>query len=215
MNPPVTIIGIAGASGAGKSLLARQLHGRLAEQGIERNVAILHEDYYYRERNDLTFEQREQINYDHPRAFEHALLVEHLDQLKAGQAVDVPQYDYSQHNRKSECLSLQPAGIVILEGILVLHDPAVVERLDLRIFVDVPMDICLTRRLKRDTRERGRSLDSVLTQYEQTVRPMYFEFIAPTKQHADLIVPRGGQNQPALDVLNNHVRQLARTTKTD
>jgi len=208
LNHPVTIIGIAGASGAGKSLLATQLHSRIVKQGLGEKVTILHEDYYYRERNDLTFEEREQINYDHPQAFQHELLIEHLDQLKTGRAVDVPQYDYSQHNRKPERLALAPAGIIILEGILILHDPQLAERLDLKIFVDVPMDICLTRRLKRDIQERGRSLDSVLSQYEQTVRPMYFEFIEPTKQHADLIVPRGGQNRPAVNVLHSHLQGL-------
>jgi len=209
LNHPVTIIGIAGASGAGKSLLATQLHSRIVQQGLGENVTILHEDYYYRERNDLTFEQREKINYDHPQALQHELLIEHLDELKSGRAVDVPQYDYSQHNRKSETRTLRPAGIIILEGILILHEAGLCDRLDLKIFVDVPMDICLTRRLKRDIQERGRSLDSVLSQYEQTVRPMYFEFIEPTKQHADLIVPRGGQNRPAVDVLHSHLQGLA------
>lgn len=211
----MTIIGIAGASGAGKSLLATQLHSRIVEQGLGKKVTILHEDYYYRERNDLTFEQRELINYDHPDALQHELLIEHLDQLKAGKSVDVPQYDYSQHNRKAECLTLTSAGIIILEGILILHDPQLAERLDLKIYVDVPMDVCLTRRLKRDIKERGRSLDSVLAQYEETVRPMYFEFIEPTKQHADLIVPRGGQNRPAVEVLHSHLQGLiAPSTQT-
>lgn len=208
MNSPVTIIGIAGASGAGKSLLATELHRRIVKQGLGENVTILHEDYYYRERNDLTFEQRESINYDHPDALQHELLIEHLDQLKAGNSVDVPQYDYSQHNRKAESLTLPAGNIIILEGILILHDLELVKRIDLKIFVDVPMDVCLTRRLRRDIQERGRSLDSVLSQYEQTVRPMYFEFIDPSKQQADLIVPRGGQNQPAVDVLHSHLQGL-------
>jgi len=215
LNPSVTIIGIAGASGAGKSLLATELHRRIVEQGRGENVTILHEDYYYRERNDLTFEQRESINYDHPDALQHELLIEHLDQLKAGHSIDVPQYDYSQHNRKAECLTLPAANIIILEGILILHDLELVNRIDLKIFVDVPMDVCLTRRLRRDTQERGRSLDSVLSQYEQTVRPMYFEFIEPSKQQADLIVPRGGQNQPAVDVLHSHLQGLLSPSTTE
>ena len=208
MNHPVTIIGIAGASGAGKSLLATQLHSRIVKQGLGEKVTILHEDYYYRERNDLTFEEREQINYDHPQAFQHELLIEHLDQLKTGRAVDVPQYDYSQHNRKTERLALAPAGIIILEGILILHDPQLAERLDLKIFVDVPMDICLTRRLKRDIQERGRSLDSVLSQYEQTVRPMYFEFIERSRQLADIVVTKGGKNRAAIDVIKAKIKSL-------
>jgi uridine kinase len=208
MNLETKIIGIAGASGAGKSLLSQQLYDGLREIHSQSDVDILHEDAYYRQRNDIEIEARAQINYDHPEAFEHSLLIEHLVALKNGRPVDVPQYDYSLHNRKSETTQLKPTKILILEGILILHDPKLRELLDLKIFVDVPMDICLSRRLRRDIEERSRTLDSVLSQYHATVRPMFFEFIDPSKEHADIIVPRGGENRNALNVLHTYLDRL-------
>jgi len=202
------IVGIAGASGAGKSLLANELHRRLRLQRSPQQISILNEDCYYRCRNDLSFQEREKINYDHPDAIEHELLVDHLQRLRSGQTVNVPQYDYSVHNRKAISEPLAPSTILILEGILILHRPEIRELLDLKVFVDVPLDICLSRRLSRDIFERGRSLDSVLNQYHQTVRPMFFQFIEPSKSYADLIVPRGGENESALNVLYNHLDQV-------
>jgi len=203
-----TIIGIAGASGAGKSLLADQLHRRLRETRTRSDVSILNEDCYYRKRDDLSFAEREKINYDHPEALEHALLVDHLQKLRKGRSVEVPQYDYSQHNRKQETTSVEPSTVLILEGILILHLAELRDLLDLKIYVDVPLDICLSRRLQRDIEERGRSLDSVLSQYHGTVRPMFYEFIDPSKGHADIIVPRGGENLSALNVLHNHLDRV-------
>ena len=204
-----TIIGIAGAAGAGKSRLARQLNDRLRATRSSSDVAIVNEDSYYRRRDELPFADREKINYDHPAAIEHELLVEHLAALRRGEAVEVPRYDYGQHNRHAETDRLEPAKVLILEGILILHIPELRELLDLKLYVDVPMDICLARRLRRDMVERDRSLDSVLQQYDTTVRPMFFQFIEPSKQHADLIIPHGGENRSALHVLLNHLdRQL-------
>lgn len=200
-----TIIGIAGASGAGKSLLANQLYDRMRASFTERDVAILHEDCYYRRLDGLSVEERSAINYDHPDALEHELLIHHLQELQAGRAVEVPQYDYSTHNRAEETVLLEPSTVLILEGILILQEEKLRERLDLRVFVDVPLDICLSRRLRRDVKERGRDLDSVLDQYHATVRPMFFQFIEPSRQHADLIIPRGGDNENALEVLQNHL----------
>ena len=204
-----TIIGIAGASGAGKSRLARQLNDRLRATRSSSDVAIVNEDSYYRRRDELPFADREKINYDHPAAIEHELLVEHLAALRRGEAVEVPRYDYGQHNRHAQTDRLEPSKVLILEGILILHIPELRELLDLKLYVDVPMDICLARRLRRDMVERDRSLDSVLQQYDTTVRPMFFQFIEPSKQHADLIIPHGGENRSALHVLLNHLdRQL-------
>lgn len=203
-----TIIGIAGASGAGKSLLANQLHGRMRESFTHRDVTILHEDCYYRRRDDLTFEEREKINYDHPDAIEHELLIKHLTELRIGNAIEVPQYDYSQHNRFSITEPLEASTVLILEGILILHRPELRDLLDLKIFVDVPLDICLSRRMRRDIEDRGRSLESVLSQYHSTVRPMFYQFVDPSKEHADIIVPRGGENKNALDVLQNHLDRV-------
>lgn len=203
-----TIIGIAGASGAGKSHFANQLLARMREHRTDRDIAILHEDCYYRRRDDLTFEQRQEINYDHPDAIEHTLLTDHLNRLRDGQPIEVPVYDYSIHNRTQDFNTFQPPKILILEGILILHRPELRDLLDLKVFVDVPLDICLSRRLERDIQHRGRSFDSVLQQYHKTVRPMYFEFIEPSKVHADLIVPQGGENVNALSVLQNHLDRL-------
>ncbi len=203
-----TIIAIAGASGAGKSLFANQLHERLRQTRTRDDVAILHEDAYYRRRDDLTFAERQTINYDHPDAIDHELLARQLAQLRNGQSVEVPRYDYSTHNRVPETDRLEPARILIVEGILILHLADLRDLLDLKVYVDVPLDVCLSRRLRRDVEERGRSFDSVLTQYHNTVRPMFFEFIEPSKRHADLIVPRGGDNEHAINVLSNHLSCL-------
>lgn len=208
MSLQTKIIGIAGASGAGKSLLSTQLYDGLREIHSQSDVAILHEDAYYRQRDDIPIEDRAKINYDHPDAFEHQLLIEHLTSLKKGNGVDVPQYDYSLHNRRPVATRLEPSRILILEGILILHDPELRALLDLKLFVDVPMDICLSRRLRRDIEERSRTLDSVLSQYHATVRPMFFEFIDPSKEHADIIVPRGGENRNALNVLHTYLDRL-------
>lgn len=208
MSNVKTIIGIAGASGAGKSLFAHQLHERLRERRTSSDISILNEDCYYRCRDDLSFSEREQINYDHPDAIEHELLVKHLTELRNGSSVDLPRYDYSQHNREPETTPLTPSTVLILEGILILHRPELRELLDLKIYVDVPLDICLSRRLRRDIEERGRSLDSVLSQYHDTVRPMFYEFIDPSKMHADIIVPRGGANPNALRVLHDHLDHM-------
>ena len=210
-----TIIGIAGGSGAGKSLLANQLHDRLRQSFTHRDVTILNEDCYYRRRDDLTFEEREKINYDHPDAIEHELLIKHLSELRAGNEIQVPKYDYSQHNRFDETTTHGPSTVLILEGILLLHRPEIREMIDLKIFVDVALDICLSRRLRRDIEDRGRSLDSVLTQYHKTVRPMFYEYIDPSKDHADMIVPRGGENPSALNVLQNHLDRLLTDSKND
>lgn len=203
-----TVIGIAGASGAGKSRLSELLHQRLRADYGRCDVAILNEDAYYRQRDDLSYEQRCEINYDHPDAMEHSLLVEHVCRLREGETVSVPQYDYAQHNRMSQAVEFRPARIVILEGILLLSDETLRRQLDLQVFVDVPLDVCLARRLKRDIQERGRTLDSVLDQYQTTVRPMFYQFIEPSKEHADLIVPGGGENSNALDVLYRYLKGI-------
>lgn len=202
------VIGVAGASGAGKSRLSQLLYEKLlAEHGCG-DVAILKEDAYYRDRSDLSYEQRCKINYDHPNALEHDLLCEHLGMLRNGATVQVPQYDYAQHNRMAKSVALAPARIVILEGILLLSDPILRRQLDLKVFVDVPLDICLLRRLRRDIQERGRTLESVLQQYDETVRPMFFQYIDPSKEHADLIIPSVAENPNALNVLGSFLTSI-------
>ena len=208
MMNEITIIGIAGASGAGKSSLAHTVVNRLQKRYGEDQVVLLHEDAYYRSRDDLTFEQREQINYDHPDALEHSLMLEHLNALRQGHIVNVPQYDYATHNRLPSTDTLAPPLVLVVEGILILHDPEIRSQLDLRLFVDVPLDICLARRIERDVNQRGRTVDSVLEQFRNTVRPMYFQYIEPTRQQADMIVPEGGENEKAVEVLISHLQKL-------
>ena len=196
------IVGIAGASGSGKSSLAANLVSRLAGEPGSPETFVLSEDAYYRSRTDLTLQQRSEVNYDHPDVFEHSLLLQHLRQLRAGAPVDVPQYDYATHLRQPEARRMSPPRLLVVEGILIFHDPDVRSEFNLSLFVDVPLETCLERRLARDTGERGRTRESVLEQFEATVRPMYFEFVEPTRKWADMIVPGGGQNQAALDLLS-------------
>ncbi len=202
------IIAIAGASASGKSLIANTILDELcAELGTDQ-IGIISEDAYYKDQSHLSMDQRILTNYDHPKAFDHDLLCEHLKDLKNKQAVEIPSYSYTEHTRMVETTTLTPKKIIILEGILLLTDANVRDQLDASIFIDTPLDICLMRRLKRDIEERGRSMESVIEQYTATVRPMFLQFIDPSKQHADLIVPRGGKNRIATDMLKSRIRYL-------
>ena len=201
-------IGIAGASGSGKSLLASQICDSSDQEFGGEQIKIINEDCYYRSRDGLTFAEREVVNYDHPDALEHELLVQHLTELALGNSVGVPQYDYSQHNRSPTVTRLSPAKVFIVEGILIFHQPDLRNLLNLKIFVDVDLDVCLSRRLVRDINERGRTLESVLQQYHETVRPMFHQFIYPGKTHADLVVPGGGKNAAAALVLRNYIHSI-------
>ena len=212
MSKPAIIVGISGASGAGKSQIAHELFQQLGNTSLRDQVRVIHEDSYYRDQSELVFEQRELTNYDHPDAFEHSLLMQHLNGFRNGKPIRVPEYDYAVHNRSEATTLVEPARLLILEGILVLHDPAVRDLLDIKVFVDVPLDICLARRIRRDTVDRERSVASILDQFETTVRPMYFQFVEPTKDHADIIVPRGGENKAAIQMLLDHL--LANTRQT-
>lgn len=203
-----TVIAIAGASASGKSLLASTVYQELvAELGTD-GIAILAEDAYYRDQSHMTMEQRVLTNYDQPAAFEHDLLIEHIQQLRKGQAVAMPQYSHTTHTRLAESIDVAPAKVIMVEGILLLTDPALREQFDIAVFMDTPLDICLLRRIKRDIEERGRSLQSVSEQYEKTVRPAFFDYIYPSKQYADLVVTRGGQNEIAIDIIKTKIRQL-------
>lgn len=204
MKNNTLIIGIAGPSGSGKSLLA---HTMVSEIGSN-DVVVISEDSYYKDRSDLTFEERTKINYDHPNAFDHSLFCEQVVELQAGRTVQVPQYDHTLHVRKNETRSIGRHTIIILEGILLFVDPELRSKMDICIFMDTPLDICLLRRLRRDIIERHRSIESVLEQYESTVRPMYLQFIEPSKRYADIIVPRGGENRIATDIIKAKMREL-------
>ena len=175
MSKQPIIIGISGASASGKSLLANTI---IKELGSEKNE-VISEDSYYKNRPDLSLQEREKINYDHPDAFDHGLLVDHLVNLQSGQTIDVPRYDFSRHERSQEIRPIKQNKILIIEGILLFVDPRLRELMDIRIYMDTPLDICLIRRLHRDILERDRTLDSVLEQYENTVRPIFMQFIEP------------------------------------
>lgn len=204
MNKKAIIIGISGASASGKSLLANTI---VKELGSDQ-VVVIPEDSYYRDRADIPFEERAKINYDHPNAFDHDLLVKHLQDLQQGKSVQVPIYNHSQHTREKETRTIGQHTIVVLEGILLFAEPKLRDIMDIRIFMETALDICLIRRLKRDVKERGRSLDSVLKQYEETVRPMFLQFIEPAKRYADIIVPRGGGNRIAIDMIKAKMKEL-------
>lgn len=203
------IIGIAGASASGKSLLARTIFQELNADSGGGLVSIIKEDAYYKDQNHLKMAEREQNNYDHPNAFDHSLLASHLDLLKQEKPVDMPVYDYRIHSRSGSKVRLEPHRIIIVEGILLLADKRIRSRLDTSIYVDTPLDICFIRRLSRDIEQRGRSMESVLKQYKATVRPMFLEFVEPSKQFADIIVPRGGKNRIAIDMIKARITQMA------
>ncbi len=204
-NKPV-IIGVTGGSGSGKTTVSRaifeQLHGH--------SLLMLQEDSYYNDQSDMPFEERIKTNYDHPNAFDTELLVKQLKDLLDWKTIEKPIYDYTEHTRSSEVEKVEPKEVIILEGILVLNDPALRNLMDIKIFVDTDDDIRIIRRIQRDIEERGRSLQSVIDQYKSTVKPMYHQFIEPTKRYADIIVPEGGENQVAIDLLVTKVRDILR-----
>jgi uridine kinase len=200
------VIGIAGGTGSGKTTAALKIKSHFPAERVE----IVHHDDYYRDLAHLPLEERARINYDHPDAFETPLLLEHLDQLQQGGVIQCPIYDYEMHRRKKETQVLGPADITLLEGILVLDNRTLRERMDTRIFIDEDADERFLRRMMRDVRDRQRTLESVVDQYRNTVRPMHQQFVEPSKRYADLIIPHGGHNEVAIDLLVVKVRDLLR-----
>lgn len=207
MQRPV-LIGIAGGTGSGKTTVATRVKSRFKEE----NVLIIHHDSYYRNRSTLTPEEREKLNYDHPSAFENSLLAEHLKQLMNRQPVAMPVYDYSTHTRLSEVKKINPAEIILLEGILVLEDEILRSLMDIKIYIDADSDERFIRRLLRDMKERRRSADSVIAQYVETVRPMHLQFVEPSKRYADIIIPEGGHNAVAIDLLVTKISDILRNS---
>ena len=198
------LVGIAGASASGKSLLAETLVEELKSE----HLSVISEDSYYKDQSHLSMDERVLTNYDHPDAIDHNLMLQHLQMLKQGEAIQVPTYDYSIHNRTRETRTVRPSRVVIYEGILLFVNPAVRKQFDLRFYMDTPLDICLIRRLQRDIVTRGRDMESVISQYMETVRPMFQQFIEPSRQHADLIIPRGGKNRIAMDLIKTKINTL-------
>lgn len=198
------LVAVVGASCSGKTALAEALAARFSPG----EVAVIGEDAYYKRQDHLSMDERVTTNYDHPDAFDHELLVAQLEKLQRGEAIDCPTYDYVMHNRSAETRRIEPRPVVIIEGILLYHLDALRERFDLKVFMDTPLDICLARRVRRDVSERGRTVDSVLDQYETTVRPMYLKYTEPSRYQSDLIVPMGGRNMVTLGVLQSELQRL-------
>jgi uridine kinase len=199
------VIGIAGGTGSGKTTVARAIASALPAD----KVATIEFDAYYRDRPDLSDEARAQLNFDHPDALESSLLVEHLRALKLGEAVEVPIYDFKTHRRKAETHRVEPRAVIVVEGILVFVDSALRDLFDIKVFVDTDADIRIFRRIRRDIEQRGRTFESVREQYYSTVRPMHQQFVEPSKRWADLIIPEGGNNRVALDLIVTKLRSVA------
>jgi uridine kinase len=198
------VIGIAGGSGSGKTTVQR----KIIEAFGRDQIALLDHDSYYVDLSHLPAEERARFNFDHPDALETELMVEHLDRLLAGEPVEKPTYDFTTHSRRAETETVHPLPVVIVEGILVLGEPALRERMDIKLYVDTPDDVRLIRRIQRDLHERGRDIENVIQQYKRTVRPMHLEFVEPSKRTADVIIPHGGHNRVALDMVLAHVQSL-------
>ena len=198
------VIGIAGGSGSGKTTLTEKLRDHFGAD----EVSVINHDSYYKRHDELPFEERCKLNYDHPAAFDNDLLIEHLRRLKAGRALAHPVYDFAHHNRSSEVQHIEPAPVLIVEGILPFVEPELCALFDYKIYVDTDADERILRRLVRDIKERGRSLDSVIDQYLTTVKPMHEAFVEPSKRNADIIVPNGGENTAAVEMLAHHIRNL-------
>ena len=199
----VTVIGVAGGTGSGKSTLVK----RLQEAFRSEDVATLCHDYYYKAHPELTYEQRTQLNYDHPQAFDTDMLVEHIRALKSNVAIEHPVYSFVEHNRTEEKVAVKPSKVIIIDGILIFENKELRELMDIKVFVDTDADIRLCRRIKRDVTKRGRTLESVLDQYQNTVKPMHEQYVEPSKKFADIIVPEGGRNLVALDMIMGRIRR--------
>lgn len=197
----VMVIGIAGGTGSGKSTITRRLKECFGE-----DVSVLYHDNYYKAHHDMPYEEREKLNYDHPDSLDTPLLVEAVRELKQGKAVTCPVYDYTIHDRSDRVTVVKPAPVIVVEGILIFQDPALCREMDIKIFVDTDADVRILRRVVRDVKERGRSLDSIVSQYLATVKPMHELYVEPSKRNADVIIPVGGYNQVALDLVIERVR---------
>lgn len=198
----ILVIGIAGGTGSGKTTLVKRLSEHFGGR-----VTMLSHDNYYKCRDDLPFEERCKLNYDEPDAMDTSLMVYHLEQLRRGQAIDCPVYDFTLHNRSAETVRVEPRQVIIVEGILIFENEQLRNLMDMKIFVDADADVRLCRRIKRDVTKRGRSLESVLEQYQQTVKPMHEKYVEPSKKYADVVVPIGGKNPVALEMIIGHIQR--------
>ncbi|WP_227396824.1 uridine kinase [Jeotgalibacillus aurantiacus] len=202
-NKPV-IIGVTGGSGSGKTSVTKAIYDYFKDQSI----AIIEQDYYYKDQSNIPYEERLKTNYDHPLAFDNDLLIEHISQLLKREAVEKPVYDYTVHTRSERTIPVEPKDVIIVEGILVLEDERLRDLMDIKLYVDTDSDLRIIRRMLRDINERGRTIDSVVDQYINVVRPMHNQFIEPTKRYADIIIPEGGQNHVAIDLMVTKIQTI-------
>lgn len=200
----IIVIGVAGGTGSGKSTLVK----RLQEAFKDDDVATLCHDYYYKAHPELTYEERTKLNYDHPKSFDTDMMVEHIKALKNNVPIERPVYSFVEHNRTDEKVAVKPSKVIIVDGILIFENKELRDLMDIKVFVDTDADIRLARRILRDVRERGRSMESVITQYTSTVKPMHEEFVEPSKKYADVIIPEGGFNSVAVSMLIHNIRSL-------
>lgn len=198
------VIGVTGGSGSGKTSVSRAIFDHFSGHSI----LMLEQDFYYKDQSELSFEERLKTNYDHPFAFDTELLVQHLHDLIEFKAIDKPVYDYSRHTRSEKIIHQEPKEVIIVEGILILDDPKLRELMDIKVYVDTDDDIRIIRRIKRDIEERGRTLDSVIEQYLNVVKPMHNQFVEPTKRYADIVIPEGGRNQVAIDLMTTKIHSI-------
>ena len=201
------VIGIAGGSGSGKTTLTNQIAAQFMEQ-----VTIIKHDNYYKAHDDMDYEERSRLNYDHPNAFDTELMIEHLKALKRGESIECPIYDYTIHNRSKDTIRITPNKVIIVEGILIFENQELCDQMDIRIYVDTDADIRIIRRIQRDVMERARSLESVINQYINTVKPMHEQFVEPSKKNANIIIPEGGYNKIAMEMLQNHINSHLKQT---
>ncbi|TRY44904.1 uridine kinase [Geobacillus sp. LEMMJ02] len=204
MGKKPVVIGVAGGSGSGKTSVARAIYDHFGD----RSILVLEQDFYYKDQSHLPFEERLKTNYDHPLAFDNDLLIEHIHKLLRYEPIDKPVYDYTLHTRSSDVIRVEPKDVIIVEGILVLEDERLRNLMDIKVYVDTDPDIRIIRRLIRDMKERGRTFDSVIEQYLSVVRPMHNQFVEPTKRYADVIIPEGGQNVVAIDLMVAKIRTV-------
>lgn len=195
------VIGIAGGSGSGKTTLTNQIAAQFLEQ-----VTVIKHDNYCKAHDDMDYDERSRLNYDHPNAFDTELMIEHLKALKQGKSVECPIYDYTIHNRSKDTITIAPNKVIIVEGILIFENKDLCDLMDIRIFVDTDADLRIIRRIQRDVMERARSLESVINQYLETVKPMHEQYVEPSKKNANVIVPEGGYNQAAMEMIRNHIK---------
>ncbi|UOR12230.1 uridine kinase [Halobacillus amylolyticus] len=204
MDDKPVVIGVAGGTGSGKTSVTRSIIQRFADK----TILMVEQDYYYKDQSHLPLEERLRTNYDHPLAFDNDLLIEHLKDLIQQKSVSKPVYDYKMHTRSDETIHIEPKEVIIVEGILVLEDDRLRDLMDIKVFVDTDADVRIIRRMMRDINERGRTLDSVIEQYTSVVRPMHLQFVEPTKRYADLIIPEGGQNHVAIDLMATKIQTV-------